>query len=210
MKRISVVGIIIALMLLPLLVWINVEGNPWEYLFNQVPSGQAFYIFSKLLGLYAFFLVWLHIIWVLLKKTALYSVMPSWKLHYHQIMGISLIAIIILHIAFFITAVSLRNGVFSLALLFPDFSDYYHGLLGLGVLALWLLPLIVYAGYRLKKNQKKQGLHHTTFLFYVLIFVHSIGAGSETKSGVLFWVYLLMGISVLLAILSKFNFFYKK
>ena len=209
MKNIAIKGGIAGLLLLPLIIWLKAEGNPLEYLFHQVPSGQAFYIFSKLIGLYAFFLVWFHIIWVLLKETPFRSILPYWKPSYHQLMGVSLMLIIILHALLFLIAVSLRNGMLAYSLFIPDFSDYYHSLLGLGVIALWLLPFIIYSGLKLKKTQKKRTLHRGAFLFYLLIFLHGIGIGSETKNGLLFWVYLLMGSSVFLILLYRVYFSFK-
>jgi hypothetical protein len=209
MKRISIIIGIILLMLLPLMAWLKAEGNPLDYLLNQVPAGQEFYIFSKLIGLYAFFLLWLHIMWVLLKGSVFYFPLPHWQQNQHKIMGIILIVVAILHVLLFVMAVSLRKGVFAYSMFIPNFSDYYHSLLGLGVFAFWLLPFILYSGIKLKANQHKLWMHRSVFLFYLLVFFHGIGVGSETKSGILFWFYLLMGISVVFSCIFYFYYPYK-
>lgn len=203
MRKISAILSLLALLSIPLGVWITVEGNPIHYLTHPVPDGQAFYIFSKLIGLYAFILLWLHVMWVILKNTSAGNVLPKWRRQYHQVMGVSLVGVIVVHIALFVTAVSLRKEAFAYNLLFPNFSDYYHSLLGLGVLALWLLPLIIYTGFKLKHDSTQRWLHRAAFLVFTLIFFHGIGVGSETKSGLMLYLYLFMGGSVVVALLLR-------
>ena len=197
-------GTVLALLFsLPLWVWITVEGNPLEYLTHDVPGGQALYVLTKLIGLYVFFLLWLHVLWVTLKQTPVSRYLPRWLLKYHQTTAILLALMIVTHVALFVTAVSLRNETFAYTLLIPNFSDYYHSLVGLGVVAFWLLPVIIYAGLKSKQNKNKHRLHYLAYLFFVLIFFHGFGVGSETKSGVMLWVYLGMGISVVAAMIYR-------
>ncbi len=203
MKKIHLF-ILLILFSIPMLVWLNAEGNPLDYFVYQVPAGQSLYVFTKLIGLYTFFLLWLHIIWVLLRQTALTAYLPQWKKNYHQTTGLIITGLIILHISLFVIAVSLRQGEFAYHLLLPNFSDYYHSLLGLGVLALWLLPLVIIAGMYLKSGKGKRYWHYLAFFMFLLIFVHGIGVGSETKNGILFWFYLMMGCSVIIALLYRF------
>lgn len=203
MKKIGWLGGFIALMITPLWVWISVEGNPLTYITHPVPAGQALYIFSKLVGLYAFTLLWLHVVWVILRNTQLGYLLPRWQKHYHQTMGISITVIILMHVTLFISAVSLRKESFAYNLLLPNFSDYYHSLLSLGLLALWLLPVVIYAGFKLRVDATKRWLHRLGFILFTLIFFHGIGVGSETKSGIMLWMYLSMGVSVPIALLMR-------
>lgn len=200
--------ILVFLFSIPLWVWITVEGNPLEYLTHDVPAGQALYVLTKLVGLYVFFLLWLHILWVMLKQTPLSRYLPRWLLKHHQATALTLTILIIVHVALFVTAVSMRKGEFAYTLLIPNFADYYHSLVSLGVLALWSLPLIVYAGIKSKQKKHIQRLHRLSYIFFVLVFFHGFGVGSETKSGVMLWVYLGMGGSVVAAMI--YNFLIKK
>ena len=65
-------------MILPFVFWLNSVGDPKLYLQDEVPAGQLIYAISKLLGLFAFALLWLQFVLVGVKDLLLvHLVSPS-------------------------------------------------------------------------------------------------------------------------------------
>ena len=188
------------LLLVPLYIWLDAEGNILDYFVYDMPKGQFFYIMSKLLGLYAFVFLWLHISYALLKNTLLSRFIIPWNVKQHQKLAIFSFFLICIHLLLFISAVSLRKETIAFDLLFPNFSHgSYKSLLSLGVIAFWLIIFVALMG-RLKTVYQKNTsfllwLHRLSYVCFVLIYVHGLGVGSETKSGVLFGFYVFIGFS---------------
>ena len=185
------------LLLLPLTAWLSTHNNLIDYLSHETPPGQILYVLSKLFGLYALLTIWLHISWALLGKTPLAKILPRWNAKRHRNMGFVSLVLMVLHAGLFIAAVSSRKGDVAWELLLPVFGHgHYRLMLSLGVVGLWFLVLIVMAGVGLIKNttnRKLRWLHHLAIPFLVLVYVHGLYIGSETKNGFTFIVYVVMG-----------------
>ena len=185
------------LLLLPLTAWLSTHNNLMDYLSHETPPGQVLYVLSKLFGLYALLTVWLHIAWALLGKTPLAGILPQWSATRHRNMAFVSLALMTLHAGLFIAAVSSRKGGMAWELLLPVFDHgHYRLMLSLGIIGLWLLPLIALAGTALVRNatsRKLHWLHHLAIPFLVLVYIHGLYIGSETKYGFTFVVYVVMG-----------------
>jgi len=184
----------------------SVDGHYYQALFDvPKPPGQVYYELSKLVGLMAFWLMLLQLMTGLLGHTQLVS--SYWSQNKHKALGILTVAMIIAHIGLFVTAVSLRTGHISLGLLIPSFSQgYYKLMLAFGVMAFWLLTIVVLSGaMRTKKTHPFWRLaHKLTLVIYVFVLLHSLSIGSETRS---YWVVSLYCLSVVMVGYGVWRFF---
>lgn len=177
--------------------WLQTTGNILLYLEPDVPIGQGWYVLSKLLGLYAL---------VCLLLQMLIGLMPAsgWK-SYHGLTAVFFVVSVLLHAAFFITGVGLRQGHFPSGLLLPAFDHgFYKTALSLGLIAVWCLPLIVLSGYYRRKSHLSvwRFIHHLAFIVCVFGVLHSYWIGTETRHITLQLFYLttfaLLALTVLL------------
>ena len=186
------------ILLLPLAAWLGMEGNPLVYWQYEVPDGQLVYVFSKLFGLYALLFLWLQTAWALLKDTDWAGCFPAWRAGIHQLLGLSVAAVIVCHATFFVAGVSLRQQAIAWNLLLPVFDHgYYRFMLSLGIVALGLLPVVIAAGFALRRNKRQwKLLHWLAPLMFALAFVHGLFIGSETRFGIMSLLYVGMGASL--------------
>jgi hypothetical protein len=195
----SIKGLIWILCLtIPMMAWLVSEGDISHYLTGGSPNGQGLYVFCKIVGLYAYLFLWLHIMAAMVRNTLFEGIFPSFNKSLHRLVGISLSIMMLAHALLFMSAVSLRKGSVSWSTLVPNFADYYHTLLGLGVTALWLLPVLIVTGLYTARNRSAINAHRLSFVIFAMIFVHGLGVGSETKNGPMFYLYCTTALSVVL------------
>ena len=71
--------ILTTVMVLPLFTWLASIGSPMTYFHYDLPPGQIMYILAKLAGLYAFAMLWLQIMFALLKNGRWsHYLLPQW------------------------------------------------------------------------------------------------------------------------------------
>lgn len=163
--------------LLPLLLWWQVIQSPLDYFLYPTPPGQLSYIFSRLSGLYAVLLLGIQVMLGISGRGGRFF-------RYHRLLGSLVVMTVVLHVGLFMIAVWLRSGTSPLDLLIPKFSEgYFNFSLGLGVLAFWLIPVVVVAGVkRIDKTSLWSYVHKVALSVFLLVVLHSLLIGTETGS----------------------------
>lgn len=184
----------------PALIWMEQTGNIAFYLSDEVPAGQLPYILSKLFGLYALvFVLWQFLTSIINVLTNRSYLSDKWQLpsFSHKVTGLLIISLVALHLGLFFTGVTLRQGYPAWPLLLPNFKDYYHIRLTLGLLAFWSLILVAFSGLlRTLFRSSSAGIAHKLYAAaFVMIYFHALSIGSETGSGVGLLFYGLLGMT---------------
>jgi len=150
---------------------------------QTAPAGQLLYRLSKCFGLLAGLLVCLQVIIGCLNAYLGGAIWP-WGLKGHVGVFGALAFAVVLHIVFFMSAGYLRTDHFPLQLLIPNlFQDYYFRSVAIGALALYVLLMTAYFGYRRVNSGVKFKLaHRLSYLFFGLAIFHSLSIGTESRS----------------------------
>lgn len=181
--------IVLTVFLLPIIIWYRQTGDLLIYLSSDTPDGQFLYVLSKLIGMYALLCIILQLIVSLLEKSNMSQFyLPTLP---HRTLGIIVVVLAVVHLLLFFFAVSLRQGFFAWNLFLPDFHDYYHIYLSLGLIGLWVLLAVLFSGLLRAIFSKSNFcfLHNTYWIAIALICIHSFSIGTEvqSKSGVIFF-----------------------
>jgi hypothetical protein len=198
------VVLLAALVVFPAGFWWSTSGAPMFAYGYAMPNGQEFYLLSKLAALYALTCAWLQVMYGLLKDDAIgRSFLPSWSVTNHRRIGMMTVTAALLHVALFVTAVSLRKETFAYGLLFPNFSDYYHSMVSLGWLALVAMLAVAITGF-LRMRKGIGGRIHRLFPAIILFgTIHAQQIGSDATHGIWFYLYLFFGGTALAAWIRK-------
>jgi DMSO/TMAO reductase YedYZ heme-binding membrane subunit len=186
--------------LLPLLLWRS-TSDVISYFRYGAPSGQIWYVFSKLFALYAVLMLWYQSLNTLLKETRFSNLFPRWNFLHHRILGSLTFLTIFLHIACFIIAVSLRKETIAWSLLLPDFSDFYHTSITIGLFA-FLISLVALTAAVLRKHLpvKWKKMHRGMLLVVALGLGHGYLIGTETRYSIYEWFYGMIALTWLIAL----------
>jgi len=178
----------------PALIWLQSTGDISIYFEYETPPGQVYYVLSKLTGMYAVFLLWLQVVFALAKKTRMGEKLPLQSINFHRNLGILSFSTLVLHIALFVTAVSIRKAYFAYELLLPDISHgFYAFAMTLGVFAFYGLILVVIAGYiRRRGVQSAKWFHRVSVVALYLTLVHCLLIGTETRYLIMMAIYIFM------------------
>jgi len=199
--------VLVAVLALPLITWIASLGNPITYFHFDLPPGQVMYILAKLAGLYVFVLLWLQVMFGLLKGDPWGRfLLLHWTVSQHRLLGITTLLAAWAHYLLFFTAVSLRKDAIGYDLLLPQFSNgIYLIAVSLGWLALVGLNLVALTGLLRARTGGLWSLaHRLSLAVFVVALIHAQMIGSEAKSGFWFTVHLLFAVTVLLALIRRF------
>ena len=166
----------------PAFLWLQSVGDLSIYFVHETPPGQLYYIFSKLVGLYAIFLLWLQIILALMARAQTRALL-NYSQSFHQKLGGMAFVMVLLHIALFTTAVSIRKGHLAVAVLLPDFNNgFFNTAVALGVLALYAVIAVVIAGYLKRRHFKfAKWVHRLSVPALILSLLHCLMIGTETR-----------------------------
>ena len=197
--------IIIVLIALPASTWTYSVGNPLIYFKYDTPPGQVFYVLSKLTGLYAIVLIWMQASLALLHNTPLKSQIKFWNLKFHKTLGLLATAFLVSHAALFIAAVSIRKDNIALNLLIPQFDNSFYAFsVALGVIGLYgLLATVALGFYRAHSTKLAKRLHWLAIPSFILVFVHSLLIGTETRDAAMLSIYVFMGVLFLGALIYR-------
>ncbi len=156
-------------------------GNFSELSRLYAPPGQALYVYSKVVAIFVYILMWWQIMVSILKKV---------DTKQHIFLGISILGLTLAHVFLFISAISIRQEEINLGMLLPNFTnDYYKSGLSFGVMALFFIFIATFTGIFRKKIQGfwKVG-HSLVYMTFVLATVHGLMIGSDVNSGVLSYI----------------------
>jgi predicted ferric reductase len=185
----------------PLTWWIS-NGGPLAYATHNVPPGQSLFVASKLFALMALSLFWLQCMTALSRKTPALRGFFELTRRQHIVLGCVTAGVVLLHVGLFMTASTLRTHHAAWDLLVPTFvQGFYKTNISLGAIAFWLLLLALLAGVlRLRRSAIWPWVHRTIFIVFALGFLHGISIGSETRFGLMTYVYAFIGLSVSTAV----------
>jgi len=181
----------------PILALLETTPNLLFHFQNPALPGQSLYVLSKFCGLYALILILLQAIAGMLARHNKYRYFLFPSAAWHPRVGIVAVALIMLHIALFVMAVSTRNQHFAWKLFVPSFVDgYYKFMLSIGLLALLLLLCgVLAAGFRKRLKVWRWG-HRLATLALVLGLIHSFAIGSETRGYAMMFIYVIAAASI--------------
>lgn len=190
---------------MPFAVWFVSTDSPAAYFSAAVPPGQTFYVFSKLFGLLAMVMLWFQAMAALAKDTPALEGFPRLQGRQHAVFGVVLFVVVLVHLSLFVVASTLRTKHSALDLLLPTFEHgYYRAMVGLGAIAFWMLVLVMFAGWRrLRGVVPWRWIHRLGFIVFSLGFLHGITVGSETRFGLMKYVYAFIGLSLGTAVISR-------
>ena len=193
-----------AVFLLPLVFW-QLTSDVMGYFYYGAPKGQITYVFSKLFGLYAALLLWYQTVSALLKTTD-YKVLPQWAWLQHQRLGLLILLMVVLHITCFIAAVSLRQEALALDLLLPDFQDFYHTSITIGLSSfLLLLPAVIAALMRRRLPSLWKYIHRGMVFVVLSGLLHGYLIGTESRYGYYAIFYISLMASIFIALLLRWR-----
>ena len=204
MKRLMVPLVCVVTLLIPVAVWLISTHGPIPYFTHYVPPGQRFYIVSKLCALLALTLFWFQCMTALARFSPALRGFFSLPRSQHVLLGITAFVMTLAHVGMFITASTLRTGHLALPLLVPKFDQgFYTAFVSVGAIAVWLLLMVVIAGaMRVRGHTWARWAHRISFMVFGLGFLHGIAIGSETRFGLMKYVYTFIGLSLATALIS--------
>lgn len=140
------------------------------------------------------------------------SPVKAWAIH--KAMGIALLASVIVHVLFVLLD---KYIPFSFAQAFVPFQSHYNNgttfagmaLGGLaitfGIIAAYGITLVVLSslGWIDTKPGRWRSLHYVSYLVVAMVFLHGLYTGSDLKYGVFRSFWILAGLVLLLAIVSR-------
>ncbi len=165
------------------------------------------YVLAKLAGLYAFVLLWVQVMFGLLKNDSLSRyLLPQWSMGKHRLLGIATLLTAWAHFLMFFAAVSLRKDTIAYDLLLPEFGKgIYFIAVSLGWFALIGMTLVAIAGTLRNKTHGIWVLaHRLSLAVFLMALIHAQMIGSEAKGGIWFSVHFLFASTVLVALIRKF------
>jgi predicted ferric reductase len=203
-KRLLVPVVCAATLLMPVLVWLISTHGPIAYFIHEVPPGQRFYIISKLFGLLALTSFWLQCMAALARFAPALRGFLNFSRRQHAWMGATTFALVAIHVVFFITATTLRTGQLALSLLMPKFDQgFFSTYVSLGAVAFWILLAVIAAGVlRSRGHEVWRWIHRASLVVFAIGFLHGIGIGTETRFGLMKYVYAFIGPSLATAVAS--------
>jgi len=194
-----------SIFILPFTLW-HFTSDVLNYFRYGAPTGQIWYVFSKLFGLYAVLLLWYQALSTLLKNTLYASVLPRWTFLRHRTLGSLTLLAVMIHIACFVTAVSLRKESVAWGLLLPDFRDFYHTAITVGLFG-FLISLVAITAAFLRRRLPMiwQTIHRGMVAVVMLGLVHGYLIGTETRYGLYEFFYFALLVTLLLSLALRWQ-----
>lgn len=198
-------GLIAVVLSAPVVAWWWSVGDPSVYFTHELPAGQGLYAFAKLAGLLGFALLWVQALLGMAPRVPLFRALPVVSRSTHIWLGSSTAMLIVAHVGLFVAGSSLRKKTVAWELLLPNLDHgYYFQMITLGAVALYLLMIAFFAGWRLRRGHRHWKAAHMLWpAVFALALVHSITIGSESRYGVLVYVFFFMGSSLALIALAR-------
>jgi predicted ferric reductase len=154
-------------------------------------SSKAYWFISRSSGVLAYVLLTLGVMWGLVQSGSILrpTIPPPLALGLHSLLNWTSLAMAALH-----ALILLGDNFIKLTLgdiVIPFISPYRPLVVGLGVLGIYLMFLLALSFYARRQLGQKtfRTLHYASYLTYLLVTWHSLGAGSD--SHVLWPLYVL-------------------
>jgi predicted ferric reductase len=197
--------VFVAVCLSPVVAWFASVNDPFAYFRTGLPAGQQMYLIAKLFGLLAFFLFWLQAMLALARRAPILAGFPCSDPRLHKVLGIVSALLILVHVGLFVAAASTRSDRIAWDLLWPDFTHgYYRTHIDLGAVALWMTPLMLFAGWRLSRGRRAwKAVHMMWPVAFVLMFLHAYGIGTESRFGAMRYIVLFVAASLAIALFYR-------
>lgn len=180
------------------------------YFNHSVPPGQFLYVCSKLSALMAISLFCLQLT---LKNLSIAYPSFANTNNSHRLVGLLTLASILLHVFLFASAVFIRSDHIPIGLFTFRFSHgYYNLMVTLGLIGFIFMVLAVSTIVFFKKFLSfSKDIHYQSMLFvYVLVLIHSLTIGTETRLlGLKYW-YLATVMMPIIAIGIRCSFRFKR
>ena len=168
----------------------------------RAPSGQGFYLLSKLMGLLTVIAIWWQVMGAILHHPSV----SRERLGRHKQSGGLVIVLGVSHYVFFLVAAWLRNGHFPVALLYPVFDNHFKLIVSIGWFALVsLLVAVAFAVFRQFFRKIWRYIHRLVYVAMVLGVFHGFMIGSETGFGAFYYIYLFLMASVVIGLALRFT-----
>lgn len=195
-------GLSIGLLVASVIAWLWTTGNPMDYGGGAAPPGQRFYLASKLAGLAAMAIFWVQALSGLARRTPLLRPWFSLSQRAHRNLGLATIMLLVAHAALFITGVSTRSGHLAVGPLIPDLTaGFYKFYVSIGVLALASMLVVLLAGFLRRRWSIWRWAHRLWTVGFGLGVLHAVTIGTETRVGVMFYLYLTMAAALGIAVI---------
>lgn len=193
-----VYGVIAIVLVAPMAVWWNSVGDPSVYFTRDLPPGQGLYAFAKLAGLLGLAFFWAQALLGMAPHVPLFRGVPAISRRGHIRLGLVTAVLVATHVALFVIGSSLRKKTVAWDLLLPNLDHgFYFQSITLGAFALYLLVLALVAGWRVHRGARGwKPLHMLWGAVFVLALTHSLAIGSESRTGVLGYVFFFIGSSL--------------
>lgn len=185
-------------LLIPPVAWLMSSGDPLAYFTHHVPPGQLLFVASKLCALMALVLFWLQCMMALSRIAPALHGFFQLSRRQHIVLGCTTALMVVLHVGLFVTASTLRTKASALDMLVPTFTHgYYRSNIGLGAIAFWVLFVGMLGGtLRLWRGTAWRWVHRAVFVVFTLGFLHGVAIGSETRFGLMKYIYAFVGLSI--------------
>lgn len=157
-------------------------------------SDKRAWYFGRASGLAAFVLFTLVVVYgLLMKSQLLIRLLPGATLNaVHEYLGIAALSVGVLHMASFFFDRYMHINFIEALIPFYLRRDFASALgldigiaIGLGILALYLAVILVLTSLFRHKLPLKlwRAIHYASYLFYVLILLHGLSAGTDSTNG---------------------------
>lgn len=191
-------------LIIPVAVWLLATGDPLAYFQYAVPTGQSLYMLAKPCGLLALAAFWVQCMTALARHVPMLTRFLDVHPRQHAWLGGAIFVLVVAHVALIVAASSLRTGHFAGALLVPRFDQgFYSAHISYGALAFWLLgPAVVAGALRRPGRVQWRWPHRIVFVVFGLGLLHGMSIGSETRFGLMQYVYIFFVLSLVTALCS--------
>ena len=189
----------------PIIIWWKSVGDPSVYFTHVLPPGQSIFAFAKLAGLLAISGLWAQAVLAMMPRVPMFRGFPTLTRRTHIVLGLATASLIAAHVGMFVFASSLRKKVIAWDLLLPNFDHgYYFLCITFGAIALYILVIVLFAGWRTHRGDQGWKKAHMLWIgVFAFALLHSIGIGSETRNGILGYVFLFIGSSLSLIVIAR-------
>jgi predicted ferric reductase len=178
-------------------VWLGQEAQVLGLPFRA--ETKAYWYMARAGGLVGYLLLWLSVVWGLALSTKIAEGLVAAPLAYslHEFLSIGTVLFAAGHALVLLGDRYIGFNIFHLAI--PFLAPYEPLWTGLGTMGLYLSAVLTGSFYLRKQLGQKvwRALHYLTFIAYGLALTHGVMAGSDSRLGLVQWMYISTGLCAL-------------